>query len=487
MVAQLIGSEEKIYHVTAGNNKMQRRERKQVIFSFLGTISLLLLIGIAASQLSGVREFLTQASSYPAQIEVDVQAIVGIMPRPWRNLAQGGESHAWRIQPITSQVAALKPEYIRLDHIYDFYDIVHGSPGNLRYDWTKLDLVLNDIRSVGATPFISLSYTPPVLSTGDITGQPTTYNDWASVVQQTIQHISGTLGFRDVYYEVWNEPDLFGNWKYYGDKNYLDLYTASAQGASRVKGVQPFKLGGPATTALYENWLVALLTHAQKNNLQLDFLSWHRYSTDLDQFRNDMSLAKEVVSRFPRYNGLMELLITEWGHDSDINSGYDTVYGAAHTIAGAINMLGVVERGFVFEIQDGYDPAGKKYWGRWGLLTAPDFGGQAKPRYYALQLLDSIADQRVQTLGQGSFVKAVSAVTENGAIQTVLANFDSKGRNREVVPITYRNIVPGNYQLQTKFLNGNKKQQPLATTSAELQAHIPMGPNDVVMVELVRQ
>lgn len=466
---------------------MQRRERKQVIFSFMGMVSLLLLIGITASQLSTVREFFTQASSYPAQIEVDTQAIVGNMPRPWRNLAQGGESHAWRIQPINNQVSALHPEYIRLDHIYDFYDIVSGSPGNLRYDWTKLDLVLGDIKRVGATPFISLSYMPPALTNDDLTSQPSSYNDWSNVVQQSIQHISGTLGFRDVYYEVWNEPDLFGKWKYYGNKNYLDLYTASAQGAARARGVQPFKLGGPATTALYKNWLDALLTHAQKNDLQLDFLSWHRYSSDLDQFRNDMSLAREIVARYPRYNGLIEYLITEWGHDSDVNAGYDSTYGAAHTVAGAINMLGVVERGFVFEIQDGQDPAGQKYWGRWGLLTAVDSGSQAKPRYQALRLLDSIADQRVQTLGQGSFVKAVSAITDNGSIQTVLANFDPKSRNREVVPITYRNIEPGNYQLNTRFLNGNKNQQPLATTSAELRAHVLMGPNDVVMVELVKQ
>jgi len=453
----------------------------------MGMASLLLLIGITASQLTTVRQLLTQASSYPAQIEVDTQAIVGPMPRPWRNLSQGGESHAWRIQPISKEVATLKPEYIRLDHIYDFYDIVQGGPGNLQYNWSKIDLVLNDIRQVGAVPFISLSYTPPVLSTGDITSQPTSYNDWSNVVQQTIQHISGTLGFRDVYYEVWNEPDLFGQWKYYGDKNYLDLYTASAQGAARARAVQPFKLGGPATTALYENWLVALMTHAQNNNLQLDFLSWHRYSTDLDQFRNDMSLARDVVSRFPRYNGLMEYLITEWGHDSDVNAGYDSLYGAAHTVAGAINMLGVVERGFIFEIQDGQDPAGQTYWGRWGLLTAAEVGNQAKPRFHALKLLDSIADQRLQTLGQGSFVKAVSAISENGAVQTVLANFDPKGKNREVVPITYRNIEPGNYQLLTRFLNGNKNQQPLATTSAELRAHVPLGPNDVVMVELVKQ
>ena len=464
-----------------------KRKKMRMVFQAICYIGLLVIALVGVAQLGVVREFFGQASYIPANLFVNTKAILGPLPRPWRNLAQGGENHAWRIEPIANAVRELHPEYIRLDHIYDFYDIVSGSPGNFQVDFTKLDLVLRDIRSVGATPYLSLSYMPPALGNGDITGEPVNYGDWQSLVQQTIQHVSGSLGFRDVYYEVWNEPDLFGGWKYYGDKSYLDLYAASARGAAATRNTQAFKIGGPASTALYKNWIDALLTFTSKNNLRIDFISWHRYSYDLDQFRVDMAQARTWVAAYPQYNGLLEYQITEWGHNSEMDAGYDGRLGAAHTVASAITMVGALERGFVFEIQDGNDPAGQMYWGRWGLITANEHGAKLKPRYWALRMLDDLASQRLQLLGQGSRVKALSALTEDGKVQTILANFDPRGGNQEVVPITYQFISPGNYELSMKYLSGDTRIDKVATTTATLRMLVPVPSNDVVFTELVKQ
>ncbi len=464
-----------------------KRKKMRVIFQAILYTGILIVALAGVAQLGVVREFFGQASFIPANLYVNTKAILGPMPRPWRNLAQGGESHAWRLEPIASAVRELHPEYIRIDHIYDFYDIVSGSPGNFQVDFTKLDLVLKDIRSVGAVPYISLSYMPPALSTGDIVSTPVNYSDWQSLVQQTIQHISGTLGFRDVYYEVWNEPDLFGGWKYYGSKNYLDLYAASARGAAATRNTQAFKIGGPGITALYKNWIEALLTFTSKNNLRIDFISWHRYTYDLDQFRIDMSQARTWVGAYPQYNGLMEFQITEWGHNSEMDAGYDGRLGAAHTVASAITMVGALQRGFVFEIQDGVDPAGKANWGRWGLITANEHGAKPKPRYWALRMLDDLATQRLQILGQGSKVKAHSALTEDGKVQTILANFDPKGGGHETVPITYQFISPGNYELSMKYLSGDVRVDKIATTEATLRMLVPVPSNDVVFTELVKK
>ncbi len=466
---------------------LPRRSKLKTIFQLI--VFLLMAGGIIAgvSQIKVVREFFSRAGGTPADIQIDTTAVLGRVPRPWRNLAQGGENHAWRMGPITSSVKALQPEYIRLDHIYDFYDIVGGSSGNLTFDWTKLDAVLSDIKATGAKPFISLSYMPPVIASGDLVSAPKNYGDWQIVVQRTIEHISGTLGIADVYYEVWNEPDLFGGWKYYGSKNYLALYSASARGAANARGVQPFKIGGPAITALYKSWVDALLSHATKENLRLDFISWHRYTNDLDQFKKDMTDAQTWLTKYPQYESVIELMITEWGHDSNNHAGYDSRYAAAHTVAGSIAMVGNLDRAFIFEIQDGKDPAEQEYWGRWGLFTAPDFGGKAKPRYTGLKMLDSLADQRLQTLGQGSFVKALAAKKSDDTVQLVLANFDPRGSNRENVPVTYHNISPGSFLVSTKYLSGPLTSVPVATTEAKLRIDVAMSPNDVALVELKRQ
>ena len=450
----------------------------------MGLLIVITIIGV--SQLKEVRDFFGRASGETANLKVDVTGIIGPMPRPWRNLAQGGEDHAWRIAPIQSQVNALHPRNIRLDHIYDFYDIVGGGPGNLTFDFSKFDLVLDDIKATGATPYIALSYMPPAISKGDIVDAPINWNDWQLVIQRTIEHISGTRKTPNVIYEVWNEPDLFGGWKYYGDKNYLTMYSYAAYGAANARGTLPFKFGGPATTALYKNWFTALAKHATINNLRFDFFSWHHYTYNVDDYKKDMIEVRSWIRDFPQLEPTLEFHLTEWGHDSNNHAGYDSRYGAAHTVAGAIEMVGVIENAFVFEIQDGNDPAGTAAWGRWGLLQHNDHGASAKPRYWGLRMLDRIGKQRLQLLGKGSWVKALAAISDQGNPQVIIANYDLKGQHAETVPLTFTNITPGAYTLSKEFLSGGKNSEQVATSEAAIQFMIPMQVNDVALVELVK-
>ncbi len=461
--------------------------KKKIINGFL-----FILLGIAAivgaSQVSTIREFFTKASGEPAEIFIDTQAVLGPLNRSWRNLAQGGEDHNWRIQPITDKVSALNPEYIRIDHIYDFYDIVQGSPGNLSFDFSKLDIILSDILATGAKPYISLSYMPPAISKGDIVDEPHDWHDWQLTVQKTIEHVSGTRAISEVYYEVWNEPDLFGGWRYWGPKNYLTMYSHAAIGANNAQqraGLQKFYLGGPGITALYKNWFDALAKHAINNNLKFDFFSWHRYDHSLNIFQADLEDVRTWLVRYPQLVPTLELHVTEWGPDSENHPAYDNNYGAAHAVAGAITLNQLVDKAFVFEIEDGKDPNGQANWGRWGLVTHQSVGATPKPRYHALRLLDRIGSQRLQISGQGTWVKAVAARNDLGNTQLVIANSDLYAKNSEMVPVTFNNIQPGNYRLNLEFLDGRVQNMMLATTSAVLRTEVPMTPNSVVVGELV--
>ena len=91
---------------------------------------------------------------------------------------------------------------------------------------------------------------PPAISRGDIIDLPRDWNEWGQVVRATIEHFSGRnqRNLAGVIYEVWNEPDLFGSYKTYGDKNYLTMYEVSARAAAGATNVNSFEIGGPATT-----------------------------------------------------------------------------------------------------------------------------------------------------------------------------------------------------------------------------------------------
>ncbi len=460
------------------------KKRWQLFLQLIPILLIIVAIGVGAWQIPVVRQFFGHASGEPANIFVDTQAVLGPMPRPWRNLAQGGEDSKWRIQPIAGSVKALHPEYIRIDHIYDFYDIVKGSPGNLSFDFSKFDQILDDIQAVGAKPYIALSYMPSAISSGDILAKPRNWADWSLVVQKTIEHVSGTRHTPDVYYEVWNEPNWFGKWQTYGDKNYLTLYDYAAVGASRARGVLPFKFGGPALTDLQKSWFDAMAKHVINNNVRMDFFSWHRYAANIEQYRQDMTDAHTWLNDYPQLEPTLELHITEWGHDSNNNNGYDNNYGAAHTVAGAIEMINLLDRAFLFEVQDGHDPKGQAKWGRWGLFTAKEVGASPKPRYNALRMLDRISDQRLQLLGKGTWVKGVAGLASDGTVQVVLANYDQYSSHSENVPVTFTNIAPGAYNVTTEYLGGQRQIQQVATTEAALKVQVPMPVNSVSFTQL---
>lgn len=463
----------------------RQKQRRRVILGSLLFVGIVAITLIAVSQLPAIKQLFGQASGAEAAFVVDNQAVLGNLPRPWRNLAQGGEDHNWRIGNLTNQIAALHPEYIRLDHIYDFYDIVQGQPGNLTFHWEKFDLVLDDIKKTGAKPYISLSYMPPAISGGDILATPKSWADWQLVVQKTIEHVSGERKTADVYYEVWNEPDLFGSFKYYGDKNYLTLYSYASAGAQNARGVLPFKFGGPAITALYESWFRAWAKGCVDNQWRCDFFSWHRYTTDIDQYIKDMALARTWVKDFPQLEPTLEFHITEWGHDSNNNPGYDGMYAAAHTVAASIEMMNAVERAFVFEIQDGKSPENKVNWGRWGMFTHNDFGANAKPRYYALKMIDSLPSQRLQITGNGTWVKGLAAKAGDGSIVMIIANFDPQSRHSETVPLLITHVNPGSYTLYKEYLSGRKQSDSVSTNDQNnLDTSIFIGTNDVVKVTI---
>src|SRR3989344_2585249 len=328
--------------------------------SVLPVLAGLAVITLLVSQIDTIRQFLTRAKGEPANLVIDTQSLIGPLPRPWRNLAQGGEAADWQITPLQTKLAALKPEYIRIDHLYDFYISVSGNSGNLTFDWSKLDLLLRQISGLGAKPFISLSYMPPAISTGDITDTPRNWPDWSLVVQRTIEHISGTAGL--------NLPDVTA---YLEDVGGLNL----------------------------------------------------------------------VLEQYPQFFNI-EKIITEAGHNSQNDRGFDTMYSAAHTLSLSRSLTGLVDRIFTFEIQDGKDPAGQASWGRWGLFTHPDFGATPKPRYDALAFLERLSSNRLAVIGEGTWVKALAAtIPDTQATQVLVINYDPSAKHTELVPVTFTGLT----------------------------------------------
>jgi len=437
-------------------------------------------------------QYFSKAAPIKANIVVDARKLAGFINPNWKALAQGGEEKGVRmLEKVIPEVAGLYPRYIRIDHIYDYYDVVSVNKGQLSFNWQKLDETVCDIYHTGAKPFFSLGYMPPDISDdGSLISKPKKWDDWSLVVQKTIERYSGEntrlcgqvtgSWFEDVYYEVWNEPDLetFGKWSLYGgNKDYKILYYYSVLGANNARNVRRFLIGGPVTTAAYQNWFQVFADYILEKNLRVDFLSWHHYSKNPEDFYQDINNLNQWLKddKYVRFRHLPKI-ISEWGYDSNPNPIADTNIGAAHTIASIRNLIEQqVEMGFAFEIKDGQTPS-------WGILNSL---GQKKPRYFALQLLNSLDRARLQLDGEGTYVKAIASSSYNKTT-IILVNYDQSNNNTELVPLTVNNLTNGNYLIKETRLDGNITSTNIQIPGTSLSKSILMPANSIVAIELLK-
>lgn len=455
------------------------------IWKLLSLVVMLLILPVSVYFLKQATSYFLTAKGEPANLVIDMGNTRAIAPGLWKNLAQGGEAENATLADVNKQVSVLNPEYIRIDHIYDYYGVVsEGQRGKLVFDWSRLDAAVDSIVKTGARPFLSLSYMPlAVSSTGDDLGYPRNWSDWSQIVRSTVEHFSGknNKNIVGVYYEVWNEPDLFGGYKTYGDKNYLDLYRYSVDGVLAANDVNDFKIGGPATTQFYPAWVDDLLSFCNDNNVRIDFLSWHRYSSDISEYANDVESLNSTLSKHPRYQGI-EKIITEMGYSSDNDPAYDSLVGAAQTMASVVELDQKVDKAFSFEIVDGKGP--QKYWGRWGILTNPSYGSvEKKPRYHAFEFMNKLLGRYVTVTGNGSWVKAMGRVDRN-TLMLFVVNYDSDGKHYETVPINIVNATDGDYTLTREDFSGAKTNGKVTISGGTLELTELFSPNSAAIFTL---
>ncbi len=451
-------------------------------------LAILLLIPITLWAVFQNQDLRRVAFGTKANIEIDLAQTSGPLPkRLWQNYAQGGEEANNMLQPVVSETTQLNPQLIRIDHLFDHHVKINPSAdGQAKYDFSQLDDIVKTILKSGAKPMLVFSYMPPSLSLdGKNVSVPNNWLEWQNLVKATVSRYSGKDGYNldNLYYEVWNEPDLFGNWHYGKQPNYLTLYYHTVKAAQKATNVNAFKIGGPATTGFYPNWIKALLNYCQDNDLRIDFISWHRYAKNLESYNRDFEKLNAILTNYPKYFTL-ERLITEFGPHSENSAWYDNKISAIHSMACMTQLMGKVHRVFTFEIIDG--PGPKKYWGRWGLLTHKNHGvSSKKPRYHAYSFLNQLNGQRVSLSKEGSWVKAI-ATQEANKIQVLVVNYDPLNRHYESTPITLKNIQPGTYQYSQQYFQGPSQTNREEVQSKQITKKIILQPNSAVLLEWER-
>ena len=216
--------------------------------------------------------------------------------------AQPPLKHAWRecicigraaeilTTPVQEQIRRAQKDigyrWIRFHaSFHDELGVVAANPdGSVRYRWAILDQIYDFLVEVGLAPIVELNPMPGALASGDQTffdykmnvTPPKSWQAWEDLCSAAASHFVERHGLPTVKtwrFEVWNEPNLNGQFWTGTIEDYYQLYAASARG---IKGVHPdLQVGGPASagTAMalpFARW-------CRENGVPLDFLSTHNY------------------------------------------------------------------------------------------------------------------------------------------------------------------------------------------------------------------
>ncbi|PJA21755.1 hypothetical protein COX59_03820, partial [Candidatus Beckwithbacteria bacterium CG_4_10_14_0_2_um_filter_47_25] len=94
-----------------------RRKRSLAKLIFGGLLLIILSTGlfIGLGFKDKVANLFSEATGTKAEIRVDAGSNLGVLPQPWRNLAQGGEEPD-TITKVAQKIKLLQPNYIRIDH-----------------------------------------------------------------------------------------------------------------------------------------------------------------------------------------------------------------------------------------------------------------------------------------------------------------------------------------------------------------------------------
>ncbi len=238
--------------------------------------------------------------------------------------------------------------------IYQEYQDDRGEI-KVEYNFTYLDMVMDNYQKLGIRPFLELGFMPQKMSSGDQTvfywqgnvTPPKNYKAWCELVTATLHHLMERYGEKEVVswpIEVWNEPNLSVFWKDADKKEYFKLfyYTFQAIKALDIR----FQVGGPAICGVQDEiWIREFLDFCEKKKIALDFVTRHHYTTevpemkghygyaklsDADQGLANLKTTREIIDSFEAYRGL-KIHITEFNtsyipncplHDTNQNAAY---------------------------------------------------------------------------------------------------------------------------------------------------------------------
>ena len=373
-------------------------------------------------------------------------------------------------------------EYIRFhgifqDDMFVYREDEHGDP---IYNFQYADDLYDRMLAKGIRPFVELSFSPAALAPVKNTtfwwhadgSPPSDYNKWADLVHAFVDHCVHRYGMDEVrhwYFEVWNEPNLYGSFFRGGSQEkYFELYKITAE---TIKRIDPqLRVGGPATSnfnmdpeALKRSqasgkpfdpfsvpwkpvWIEDFLRYCSDNRLPVDFVSTHPYPQDfavdepgmpkskgyrrsIDSTRDDLRTMRRIIDASPYPKA--EIHLTEWNSSpSPVDHSHDSLAAAAFIVKTNLESIGLVDSLAYWTFTDVFEEnrnTDSIFHGGFGLINYQEI---VKPAFHAYRFMNELGDEVLSQTSGG----IVSRDSKTGHISIVAYNYSPE--MKESLPVT---------------------------------------------------
>ena len=432
------------------------------------------------------------------EIRVDLAAAAGPVDR-FYDLSVGSDFPGTLIRDdsqaqLKTAADELGFRYVRFHDIFhDVLGTVRVVDGRIRYDWTKIDQLYDDLRARHLRPFVELGFTPNALRTSEQTifywKGNTSHPDpakWHDLVDAFVRHVEQRYGKDEVrswYFEVWNEPNLAGFWEKADQPAYFALYANTAR---TIKAIDPaLRVGGPSTAGAA--WVPELLRYVDDNKLPIDFVTTHTYGVDggfldedgkqdtklsasPDAIIGDVRRVRQQIAASPYPN--LPLYFTEWSTSyTPRDFVHDSYISAPYILTKLKQAQGLVQGMSYWTYTDLFEEPGPPptpFHGGFGLMNRE---GIRKPAWFAYKYLNALrgrtvplADDQAMAALDGRRIAALAWDWQQPV--QALSNKPFYTRQVPAVPsrsISFRleHVAPGAYRLQV-HKTGYRRNDPLS-------------------------
>lgn len=338
-------------------------------------------------------------------------------------------------------------EYCRFHGLFhDDMFVYREQNGQAHYNWQYIDDLFDRMLEIGVKPFVELGFSPAAMASdpdalqfwwkGNVS-PPKDYMKWKELVKKFVQHCIDRYELDEVltwYFEVWNEPNLWGFWQA-TKAQYFELYKVSVQTIKEID--ERLKVGGPSTSNFVPDdrfagekedkskhktlsvkninnlewkgvWIEDFLQYCKTEDLPMDFISCHPYPTDwaldpmtgkgggrvrqVNATRIDLEWLNKTVKNSAYPNA--EIHLTEWSTSpSSRDAMHDSLEAASFVIKANLDCIGLTDSLSYWVFTDVFEEkgGGDTIWhGGFGLIN---FQGIVKPTFHAYRMLNQLGTQ----------------------------------------------------------------------------------------------